>query len=184
MNLDLAGNHRLLLSGAPCLQRKPLWLLLGEAILELVLEYDVKLAHVVLSKAVLVPADHLEQEALLADNGQFERLVPFRVQLLVDSGRRGLCIAQGEDEVLQKCELAHCLGDIYNTLQRTHGVRSAAPVFCSEVSALHGVLAGGALSSAGNIMGDGRTLMTFALNTRPVMGCSDIARIRGLPLRV
>jgi hypothetical protein len=76
-------------------------LLLCESVLELVLEYDVKLAHVVLAKAILVPADDLEQEALFADDGQLERLVPFWVQLLVYGGSGEFLIAEGEDEVLR-----------------------------------------------------------------------------------
>jgi hypothetical protein len=76
-------------------------LLLCEAVLKLLLEYDVKLAHVVLSKAILIPADDLEQEALFADDGQFERLVPFWVQLLVYGGCGEFLIAEGEHEVLQ-----------------------------------------------------------------------------------
>jgi hypothetical protein len=66
----------------------------------LLLEYDVKLAHVILPKAVLVPADDFEQEALLAEDGQFECLVPFWVQLLVYGGSGEFLIAEREDQVL------------------------------------------------------------------------------------
>lgn len=102
LDLDLARDDRLLLARAPRLQGKPLRLLLGEGIREQVLEDDVKLAHVVLAEPVLVPAADLEEEALLAHDGQVQYRVPFGVERLVDGGRGFLCVAEGQDEVLRR----------------------------------------------------------------------------------
>ena len=101
LDLDLASHDRLLLAGAPGLKREPLGLLDGLGVLEDVLEDDVKLAHVVLAKAVLVPAAGLEQGALDADDGEVERGVPFWVQGFVDRGRGFAGISHVEDQVLQ-----------------------------------------------------------------------------------
>jgi hypothetical protein len=102
LDLDLARDDRLLLAGAARLERVPARLLLGAGVEREVLEDDVKLAHVVLAEAVLVPAADLEQQALLAHNGQVEYRVPFGVERLVD-GRRGLLrVAEGQHEVLQR----------------------------------------------------------------------------------
>ena len=89
-----------------------------ESILKLVLKYDVKLAHVVLAKAVLVPADDFEQEALLANYGQFDRFVPLGVQLLVYGRCSDFCIAEGEDEVLWTLWLETDVG--YGTVAWEH----------------------------------------------------------------
>jgi hypothetical protein len=179
LDLDLAGDDRLLLAGPPRLQGKPLWLLLRESVLELFLEYDVKFAHVILAKAVFVPADDLEQEALLAEDGQFERLVPFRVQLLVYGRSCEFLVAEREDKVLWTWWLEGHSRQ-WHACEGTHGVRSAAPVLCSEVSALHSCQLW--LLHRGDM--DGRTLMTFALKTRPGTGCSGMARSLGLPVRL
>ena len=94
---------RLLSPVAARFQGEPLRLGNGLAMREDVLKDDVKLAHVVLPKAVLVPAGSLEQQVLLAHDGHFERCVPFGVQGLVD-GRGGLlCIAERHNKVLHSC---------------------------------------------------------------------------------
>jgi hypothetical protein len=101
LDLDLARDDRLLLARAARLELVPLRLLQRAGVGEEVLEDDVKLAHVVLAEAVLVPAADLEQQALLADDGQVEHRVPFGVQRLVDRGRGLFGVAQREHQVLR-----------------------------------------------------------------------------------
>jgi hypothetical protein len=113
-------DDRLLLARSARLQGKPLGLCGSVAWLEDVLEDDVKLAHVVLAEAVLVPAHDFEQESLLALDGHLEGCVPFWVECLVDGGGGFAGVTEGEDEV---------------------GVRGATAVLCSEVASL-GELAG------------------------------------------
>lgn len=85
MNENFTGDDGRFLAAASRLEAVPLGLLLGVAVRELVLKYDVKLAHVVvLAEAVFVPAADLEQEALFAHDGQVEHRVPFGVQRLID----------------------------------------------------------------------------------------------------
>lgn len=149
---------------------------------ELVLEDDVKLAHVVLAKAVLIPAVHLEQQALLAHDGQVEDGVPFGVERLVDGGRGFLCVAKREDEVLRRQQVTDALtalGAIKVSMD-THGVRGAAAVLCSEVPALQRVLAW-ALAALPREHCK-RTLITFALSISPGFACSMVRL--GLPCRL
>jgi hypothetical protein len=130
LDLDLARNDRLLLAGAARLEREPARLLQRLAVEEHILEDDVEVAHVVLAEAVLVPAVHLEQQALLVDDGQVDGRVPFGVERFVDRGRGLPGVAEGKHEVLPGQP------DIWMSLDATHGVRGAAAVLGREVGAL------------------------------------------------
>jgi hypothetical protein len=130
LDLDLARNDRLLLAGAARLEREPARLLQRLAVEEHILEDDVEVAHVVLAEAVLVPAVHLEQQALLVDDGQVDGRVPFGVERFVDRGRGLPGVAEGKHEVLPGQP------DIWISLDATHGVRGAAAVLGREVGAL------------------------------------------------
>lgn len=66
-----------------------------------VLDGNIKLAHVIFTKSILVPADSLEQQTVNACDGHVKRLIPFRIQGL-GHDRRGLsAVADSDDKILQ-----------------------------------------------------------------------------------
>jgi len=153
-----------------------------ETILKLVFKYDVKLAHVVLAKAVLVPADDFEQEALLANYGQFDRFVPLGIQLLVYGGCGDFCIAEGEDEVLWTLWLETGVGTLIRLAwEHILGQKCRSGPLQRDLYPAF-VLAGGGGATRG-----GHTLITLARRTKAGAGCSDISGRclgLGLPLRL
>lgn len=76
--------------------------LLGDlAVCEDFLKGDIKLAHVIFAKAVLVPTNRLEEQTVDAGHGQIKRLVPFRVESF-GYNRSGLArVANSDDQILQ-----------------------------------------------------------------------------------
>lgn len=119
MQLDFARDDGLLPAGASGAQGEPLGLQASLTAAEVVLEHDVKLAHVVLAEAILVPAADVEQQGVLVDERQFERRVPFRVEGAVDRGRRLGGVAQTNDEI-GVGEAAAVLGGEIAALEHRH----------------------------------------------------------------
>jgi len=72
--------------------------LFGRLVGENLLERQVELAEVVLSKPVLVPAAYVEEEAFDAVDGQAALFVPFGVQRLRDRVSNMFGVTKGEHE--------------------------------------------------------------------------------------
>lgn len=102
------------------------------AIVKQVVQVDFKLSHVILAKAVLVPADTRQDGRLEATQWHLERDVPFRVEGLWDNLCRESVVSQGENEELDSISASepgelHC---------KTYRVAEAVAVLCSEISSL------------------------------------------------
>lgn len=112
------------------------YLLHNLPVLEDVLECYIEFAQVVLPHAILVPADSLEQHALYADHREIEGGVPFWIEVLADSRRRLLGIAQRDDKKLA-CLLKRNM--VYYT-KLAYRIAGPTLIFCSQVSSLHALI--------------------------------------------
>jgi hypothetical protein len=100
LKLNLSGDNAGLLARSLALETIPLWFLNGLLVQEDLFEGEVELAEIVLAKAVLIPADDVENKAVGRVDRQLFDCVPFGVECLWD--RLGLCarVAEGKDEIL------------------------------------------------------------------------------------
>jgi hypothetical protein len=78
------------------------YLLSSVLICKYIFNRDIKFAHVVFPKSVLVPAAGIEYEAVFAHNRHIEGLIPYWIEGFVD-GRGGFfCVSEGKNEVLER----------------------------------------------------------------------------------
>lgn len=100
MQLHLARDNAGFLAWSLAPEGIPFWCLRGLLILEDLFESQIEFAEVILAKAILIPADYVEDETIGGGDGKLFDCVPFGVECLWDRLRDAASITKCEDEIL------------------------------------------------------------------------------------